>query len=456
MGPKKPEIEYIHLRRLAELRQNKNASKGEYQEAYESLRKLAQGSLKKGPFSITTGKCAPHIAASGDPRDFLSYAPYWWPEEKQGKVAYVRRDGKRNPDCSDVKDQSQLEALAENLIYLCLGYYLLGKPEYAAHAITLIDTFFVSNDTRMNPHVNYGQVVRGINNPTGIGRGEGIISTRFLATVANILPLLKDYEGYNTVLHPVHLWFTDYLRWLLESPIGQEEAAMKNNHHTFYIVQVAVIQQFLRPEGQVYCESAKKTIENYYNKMLPTQIDAKTGNQPLEVTRTRPFHYLEFNLHGAIYLAELGLDAGCCNVYQQQKLIPLATTFMVGFCKEDTKENMTEGIRTVEIVKSRYGDTKDQCYAKFLEMARNCKDADTYCGPKQAISRLWFRDENETQLPTPQRECKPSISSKTNNTCNSTNSAGGGEVINENDNNNDSKGNKAKAIFNKVLHRSTR
>ena len=48
---------------------------GEYAEAYCDLRKLAQAALKKGPFSVTTDKADPHVAASGDPRDFLSYAP---------------------------------------------------------------------------------------------------------------------------------------------------------------------------------------------------------------------------------------------------------------------------------------------------------------------------------------------------------------------------------------------
>lgn len=83
-----------------------------------------------------------------------------------------------NLDCSLVKDQSQLEAFAENITYLCMGYYLLGKEEYVLHAVKLIDIFLVNEETRMNPNVDYGQVVRGKDNPTGKGRGEGIMSTR--------------------------------------------------------------------------------------------------------------------------------------------------------------------------------------------------------------------------------------------------------------------------------------
>ncbi|KAI9489869.1 putative alginate lyase [Zychaea mexicana] len=428
MGPKKPEIEYIHLRRIFELRKAKDPPQ-EYTEAYECLRKLAQGAMKKGPFTVTNGKTAPHIAASGDPRDFLSYAPYWWPEEKNGKVNYVRRDGKRNPDCKLVQDQSQLEGLAENLTYLCLGYYLLGKPEYGNHAVSLIDAFFVNDKTKMNPHVEYGQVVRGANNPTGKGRAEGIISTRFLARVVNVLPLLQDHEAYTAVSQPVRAWFSDYLRWLLESSIGKKEAATKNNHYTFYLVQTTSIQQFLQPENR----DGVRSIENYFNVTLPKQVDPNTGNQPLEANRTKPFHYLEFNLHAALFLGELAIDAGC-NVYSHHQLIPLATTYMVGCCKPDMKEDMTEGVRTVEIVKSRYGDTNDSCYTNFLENARRCKDAENLSGPKHAIARLWFYHENGQQ-------CSPSTSSSSSSSSSSNGS-------------HHHKGSRTKAFLNKLLHRN--
>ncbi|KAG2218695.1 hypothetical protein INT45_003962 [Circinella minor] len=449
MGPKKPEIEYIHLRRLAELRQNKSPPEGEYKEAYESLRKLAQGAMKKGPFSVTIGKSFPHIAASGDPRDFLSYAPmHYNNEEKDGQVIYVRRDGKRNPDCSEVKDQSQLEALAENLTFLCLGYFLLHKSEYANHAISLINTFFINSETRMNPHVDYGQVVRGANNPTGKGRAEGIISTRFLARVANVLPLLEDHEGYASVQRPTHLWYANYLQWLLESPIGKKEAAKKNNHHTFYLVQVAAIQQLLYAEGKYRCFPAQKTIQDYYTNVLPQQINKKTGNQPLEASRTLQFHYLEFNLHAAIFLAELGIDAACCDVYCQQQLIPLAATHMIGYCNnKNMKEDMTEGVRTVEIIKSRYGDTDDHCYTRFLEMARHCKDAENISGPKNAIARLWFRKNPQYNEISTSNEINhtPAII----NSSGSSSGTGEGGRVNSNI---ESKGSKVMAFFDKMLH----
>lgn len=81
-------------------------------------------------------------------------------------------------DITDIKDQSQLELFAENFTYLCLGYYFLNNENYAIHAVSLLDTFFLNETTRMNPNLNYAQFVRGAQNKSQLGRGEGVISSR--------------------------------------------------------------------------------------------------------------------------------------------------------------------------------------------------------------------------------------------------------------------------------------
>jgi hypothetical protein len=78
-----------------------------------------------------------------------------------------------------VQDQSQLEDFSEQLMFLCLAYQIYKNEDYANHAIHLLDVFFVNPATKMNPNVNYGQVIRGTNNPGGLGRSDGIISTRW-------------------------------------------------------------------------------------------------------------------------------------------------------------------------------------------------------------------------------------------------------------------------------------
>lgn len=82
-------------------------------------------------------------------------------------------------DIGNVKDQSQLESIAENLQYLCLGYYFFDNENYAIYAVALLDTFFINEKTRMNPNLNYAQFVRGSQNHSSLGRGEGVISSRW-------------------------------------------------------------------------------------------------------------------------------------------------------------------------------------------------------------------------------------------------------------------------------------
>jgi hypothetical protein len=73
MGPRKPEVEYISLQKLEQ--QKQRGPDENTNTVYEGLKKLGNSSLKNGPFSVTFEKQVPHIAPSGDPRDFLSYAP---------------------------------------------------------------------------------------------------------------------------------------------------------------------------------------------------------------------------------------------------------------------------------------------------------------------------------------------------------------------------------------------
>lgn len=73
MGPRRPEVEYISKGNL-ESRKQRGAD-DTAKEAYKCLQKLANNALKCGPFSITFEKTSPHVAPTGDIRDFLSYAP---------------------------------------------------------------------------------------------------------------------------------------------------------------------------------------------------------------------------------------------------------------------------------------------------------------------------------------------------------------------------------------------
>ncbi|KAI9299814.1 alginate lyase-domain-containing protein [Cunninghamella echinulata] len=405
MGPRKPEVEFINLSKLEE---NINSPPTpSLKTAIEELKKLANGALKKGPYSVTFDKKEPHIAASGDVHDFLSYAPYFWPSENNdGK--YVQKDGKRNPDVKLADDQSQLEGFAEQLKYLCLGYKVFKNEDYAKRAVYLIKVFLIDEETKMNPNVDYGQVVRGVDNPTGKGRPFGILSTRSLAMVCNVLPILFKNTGYKLISDKVEKWFQDYGKWLMTSELGKQEAATKNNHASWYWVQVIMVQSTF-PQPKTCCiHDLKKWITPFLSTTYPQQIDKLTGDQPLESKRTKPFHYLVFNIEALLYITNWihsrsfevrQIFESCFKKEEDQDLLWKAIDYMIHWDTEKNNEDCSYGVRPVESACIRLTSSncfdqhqdRFQKYQCFLQKTKSTSFAENISGSKNALHPLWSR-----------------------------------------------------------------
>lgn len=269
------------------------------QPALQKLVQDADKALQAGPFSVMQKKLVP---PSGDKHDYISLGPYWWPDPaKPDGLPYIRRDGETNPESANSDtDRPTLEKMKSAVETLSLAYYFTGKQEYASHSAKLLRTWFLDADTKMNPHLDYGQSIPGVSK----GRGIGIIDTRNLPEMLDAVALLETSPSWTKADQDgLKAWFAAYLNWLLTSKNGKDEAKEHNNHGTWYDVQVAGLALYVdKPE------IAKEAVERA--KMRLAQHIKPDGSQPHELARTKSFSYSLMNLDGFLKLAAMGANVG--------------------------------------------------------------------------------------------------------------------------------------------------
>jgi alginate lyase len=232
----------------------------------------------------------------------MSQAPYFWPDPNSPTgLPYIRRDGERNPEINKISDHQSMDKMVSAVETLALEYFFEGGEAFAAKASLLLRAWFVDPATRMNPNLEYAQGIPGINT----GRGIGLIETRGFTRVVDAVGLLGGSKAWSeSDQRHLHRWFDDFLRWMLESRNGRDEAAAKNNHGTYYDLQITSFALFL---GKI--DLATRTLYAAREKRIAAQSEPD-GRQPLELVRTKGWSYSVGNLDGLMLLATLGEKCG--------------------------------------------------------------------------------------------------------------------------------------------------
>ncbi len=253
----------------------------------------ANKALTSGPYSVTFQKRK--LPPGGDIHDYMSQAPYWWPDSsKPDGKPYIRKDGRINPERDLSKDRGQMIHMSSNARQLALAYYFTGNEQYVKKAADLLRVWFIDTATRMNPNLNFGQYIPGIND----GRGIGIIETVGLTNIPDALAMMQQskYLTANFVTG-IKQWFNQYIEWLINSKNGKEERSQINNHGTYYDMQLADFALFIGDKAL-----AQKVIKEQTIARIDQQLTVD-GAQPLELVRTKSWGYSIMNLVGWCKLA---------------------------------------------------------------------------------------------------------------------------------------------------------
>lgn len=259
--------------------------------------------LTQGPWTVTSKTKMP---PGGDVHDYASQAPYYWPNPNTANgCPYVNRDGERNPEVDQYTDRLGVGKMFNSSYVLTLAWYYTGKDEYALHASDILRTWFVTPATAMNPNLNHAQIIPCANT----GRAIGIIDfSQEYTNVIDAVSILSSAKapGWTDEDDKVfRAWNEQFLTWLAESPFGVQEAKQSNNHGTFANMQITALAKYLGNDtlARSTAEKQKTFIDN--------QITAN-GSMPMEIARTRSWHYTNFNmgahLRWAMVANKMGLD----------------------------------------------------------------------------------------------------------------------------------------------------
>ncbi|KOU52864.1 alginate lyase family protein [Streptomyces sp. WM6378] len=300
-----PHTVVLDGKRLQDAKRRLGHGDAQLRDAVRKLTATADGWLAQGPWTVVD---KPKPAPGGDPHDYLSQAPYWWPS--QPKTAdnpwgcpYVQKDGQRNPEVDSGTDRPDLGKVFNSVTSLSLAWYYTGEKQYAEHASDILRTWFLDPATRMNPNLNHGQFI-----PCKYdGRAIGIIdfSQQYSSVLDAVAILETGAPGWTASDHASMLdWNKKFLNWEVNSAFGKEESAAQNNHGTFQDLQIAALA--LATGNR---DLARRTVLGAEKRRIDPQI-AADGSQPQELARTRSWHYSTFDLVAYTRLAAIGKQIG--------------------------------------------------------------------------------------------------------------------------------------------------
>jgi hypothetical protein len=88
---KSPRVFLLDAKQLVQERQSARAHPHQPDEVVKAARAEADKAMKTGPFSVMQKSIMP---PSGDKHDYMSWAPYFWPNpDTPNHLPYIRRDG---------------------------------------------------------------------------------------------------------------------------------------------------------------------------------------------------------------------------------------------------------------------------------------------------------------------------------------------------------------------------
>ena len=236
-------------------------------ESVRRIRAEAEKRMKEGPWTVTAERPV-GIIRSPIPRLFQRSAVLVAePGQSLRSFRAERRPGKPEPVFSQ---QGGPHRDGDAVFTLGAAAFFLDEPRYGERAARMIHAWFLNPKTRMNPHLQYGQVIRGVTSG-----GSGILDGRSFLRAIQGMEFLAQTRTWNLQEQAgVRKWFEEYLRWLTTSDDALDEKHSGNNHASWWAAQTAAVASF------VDNSAAQQMVFKYYEITFSLARSGRTAPRP--------------------------------------------------------------------------------------------------------------------------------------------------------------------------------
>ena len=236
-----------------------------------------------------------NIPLSVDKNDYVSLARYLWPDSTGAYT--IERSGVTNPEIYQY-DRPKLDRISTAIFYLSLAYFYTNHEDYARKATVLISNWFLNEETRMNPNLNYAQIALGVDDRDN---SQGIIDTIDFIKVIDSISLIYDSHYWTNSKHvELKAWFYSFSKWI-DSKYSSSSFCDENwcnNVSTWLDAQKTIYFLFTEQEDRLDSRSSIQPIED----KISLQFTAD-GHQPFEDRFRSQQHYFYYNLSGYMTIA---------------------------------------------------------------------------------------------------------------------------------------------------------
>ena len=283
---------------------------------YKSIVRDAELYLKQ-PIPLITEKLE---TLSGDNHNYESLATYFWPNQEDSTASYVVRDGHKNPERLKY-DGNKINVFARHCSILAKAYAITHDAKYSDRWIEEVSSWFIDEETIMNPHLEYAQIIKNRNNNQG--QYFGIIDAYVLIDVVESIELMRKEKVLNNdEYNNIQSWFWQFSSWLETSALGKSMDSAPNNLSIAYDIMMCEFLSLCGNEQAIVQRANSFTRKRLYKQFLAN------GSQPEEMKRAKPISYCIYNLQHVLDFCRIMQNNGIKYYRQNRRRIDAAIEFV--------------------------------------------------------------------------------------------------------------------------------